>query len=216
MPVYENVNAKMVQATLTAGETIYARKGSMLAYTGDVAFNPTLAAGASVGGFVGRMVAGEQVPLMVTEGAGAVMYGHGGLHATITHLNGEQLSIEADKLLCYDGMLQAGTMFLGAQGGLRGIVQGQVSGQGLFTTQIVGYGSVVMLSHGPVFEVAVDSTTDVAVDPQAYVGHKGLIDVKLEASVGWREAVGRSSGEAFQLKLSGQGTVYIQPSEQSF
>ncbi len=36
----------------------------------------------------------------------------------------------------------------------------------------------------------------------------------MSASVGWRDAVGRGSGEAIQLKLSGDGTVYVQASEQ--
>jgi len=40
------------------------------------------------------------------------------------------------------------------------------------------------------------------------------IDVKLDANVGWREAVGRGSGEAFQLKMNGQGTVFVQASEE--
>jgi uncharacterized protein (AIM24 family) len=33
-------------------------------------------------------------------------------------------------------------------------------------------------------------------------------------NAGWREAVGRGSGEAIQLKVSGEGTVYVQASEQ--
>ena len=53
-----------------------------------------------------------------------------------------------------------------------------------------------------------------AVDPQAYVGHVGQLNVDIAASVGWRDAVGRGSGEAIQLKLTGYGTVYVQASEQ--
>lgn len=213
MATYEKINGKMVEATVGHGEQVYARRGAMLAYKGDVTFAPTVTAGAGMGGFVGRVVAGEQVPLMATQGAGTVLYGHNGLQVTIVNLTGDMLSVEADKLLCYDGSLQAGTMFLGQQGGLRSIVQGQMTGQGLFTTQLTGHGSAVLLSHGPVIELPVNSSTRIAVDPQAYVAHKGTIDVKLDASVGWRDAVGRGSGEAFQLKITGQGSVYIQASE---
>ena len=42
------------------GEQVYARRGAMLAYTGEVNFQPTRPAGQGVGGFVGRMVAGER------------------------------------------------------------------------------------------------------------------------------------------------------------
>ncbi len=40
------------------------------------------------------------------------------------------------------------------------------------------------------------------------------MDVDIAVSVGWRDAVGRGSGEAIQLKLTGSGTVYVQASEQ--
>ena len=36
----------------------------------------------------------------------------------------------------------------------------------------------------------------------------------LSAALGWRDLVGRGSGEAFQLELSGNGTVYVQASEE--
>ena len=71
------------------------------------------------------------------------------MQTKIVQLQGDQLTVEADKLLCYDSGLQAGTMFLGQQGGLRSIVQGQMTGQGLFTTQLTGHGQAVLLSHGP-------------------------------------------------------------------
>ena len=215
MPQYTKINSKMIEATVNHGEQIYARRGSMLAYKGDVYFEPTITAGAGMGGFVGRMVAGEQVPLMMCQGQGTVLYGHAGLQTTIVELQGDQLTVEADKLLCYDGTLQAGTQFLGQQG-LKGIVRGQIAGQGLFTTTITGYGSAVLLSHGPAFELNAFPGNIVAVDPQSYVGHRGHIDIQLDMNVGWRDAVGRGSGEAFQLKMNGQGVVYVQASEMAF
>lgn len=214
MAAYREVNSKMVEVQVVPGAQVLARRGAMLAYTGDVRFSPTLTQGQGIGGFVGRVVRGENVPMMVAEGRGAVLYGHGGHHVTVVALDNDQLSIEADKLLCYDGTLQAGTMFLGQQGGLRSVVAGQVSGQGLFTTQLSGTGTAVLLSHGPVFTLDAGQGSKIAVDPQAYVGHTGMLDVKLDANVGWREAVGRGSGEAFQLKLNGHGTVFVQASEE--
>ena len=46
------------------------------------------------------------------------------------------------------------------------------------------------------------------------MAHVGQVNVDISASVGWRDAVGRGSGEAIQLKLTGYGTVYVQASEQ--
>jgi uncharacterized protein (AIM24 family) len=56
----------------------------------------------------------------------------------------------------------------------------------------------------------------VVVDPQAYVCHRGTLTVDISANVGWRDAVGRGSGEAVQLAIGGAGTVWVQASEQKF
>lgn len=216
MASWTKTNAKVVEVKLSGGENVYARRGSMLAVTGNITFTPSTTAGQGMGGFVGRVVAGEQVPLMVAEGSGTILYGHAGLQVRLVQLNGETLSVEADKLLAYDSSLRAGTQFLGSGGGgLRAIVQGQMTGQGLFTTQLTGSGTAVLLSHGPTFDLRVGGG-EVAIDPQAYVGHQGNVDVKLESSMGWRDAVGKGSGEAFQLKLTGQGTAFVQASEQRY
>ena len=105
--------------------------------------------------------------------------------------------------------------FTAAQGGFRSVVQGQMTGQGLFTTTISGQGTAALLSHGPIFELQVGGG-EVAIDPQAYVAHRGNVQVKLDMNVSWRDAVGKGSGEAFQLKLTGQGTAYVQASERKF
>jgi uncharacterized protein (AIM24 family) len=95
-----------------------------------------------------------------------------------------------------------------------GLVRGQATGQGLFTSTLTGHGSVAVLAHGGVIELPVAPDHPVHVDPQAYVGHRGDLTNRLTASVGWREMVGRGSGEAFQLELSGHGVVFVQASEE--
>jgi uncharacterized protein (AIM24 family) len=42
------------------------------------------------------------------------------------------------------------------------------------------------------------------------------LQVELTAKAGLRDVVGRGSGEAFQLRVTGQGTVYVQASEQKY
>jgi uncharacterized protein (AIM24 family) len=212
---FSQVNSKVVSTPVAPGQEVLARRGAMLAYTGDVGFAPVHTGPGGAGGMVGRMVAGEQVPMMVAQGSGTVYYGFGGLYVTIIELDGTgPLSVEADRLVAHDAGLQSTVVFLGQQGGMRGAIRGAVSGQGLFTTQLHGYGSAAVLSHGGTIAIPVDGRRPVAVDPQAYVAHVGQVNVDISASVGWRDAVGRGSGEAIQLKLTGNGTVYVQASEQ--
>jgi uncharacterized protein (AIM24 family) len=215
MSIFEQVNGKVIAAPVSPGREILARRGAMLAYTGDVTFSPVHTGPGGAGGMVGRMMQGEHVPMMVAQGQGTVHYGHRGLYVSIIDVDGSgPLSVEADRLVAHEASLQSTVVFLGSQGGIRGAVRGAVSGQGLFTTQLHGYGSVAVLSHGGTIAIPVDGMRPVAVDPQAYVAHIGQVNVDISASVGWRDAVGRGSGEAIQLKLTGQGTVYVQASEQ--
>lgn len=223
MVAMETVNSKVAKATLQANQQVLARRGAMLYYRGDVQFIPHTAGGAPAGGMgglagmAGRAMAGEHVAMMAAHGTGEVYYGHAGLHVTVISLDGSSmLTVEADRLLAHDGSLNTSVVFLGSQGGIRGAVRGAATGQGLFTTQLSGVGSVAVLSHGGAFELPVSSCSQVVVDPQAYVGHVGNLTLDVSASVGWRDAVGRGSGEAIQLKVSGQGTVYVQASEQKF
>ncbi|WP_457030559.1 AIM24 family protein [Kitasatospora sp. P5_F3] len=212
---FTKINSKLIEAKVFSGQRIFSQRGSMIAYTGEVAFTPNLTGGqGGVMGMIGRRVANEDVPLMTVEGQGSVLFGHGGHHIQIIELTGDTLNVEADRLLAFDGTLRQTTVFLGSQGGVMGMVRGQVSGQGLFTTQLSGQGSVAVMAHGGFVELPITPNQPVHVDPQAYVAHRGQVQNKLSTSVGWRDMVGRGSGEAFQLELSGNGVVYVQASEE--
>jgi uncharacterized protein (AIM24 family) len=209
-------NSKVVTASVGPATPVLARRGAMLGYRGQVTFAPVHGQGAGMGGWARAAVAGESSPMMVATGSGEVLYGFRGLHTTVIDLDGTApLTCEADRLLAHDANLQTSVQFLG-QGGLRAAARGAMTGQGLFTTLVHGRGPVALLSHGGIFPLHVDGSTETGIDPQAYVGHTGHLTLDISAKVGWRDAVGRGSGEAFQLKATGQGTVYVQASEQKF
>lgn len=219
---FEKVNSKVVKVNLATGGDVLARKGAMLFYTGDVRFVPHSPGGAggmaSMGGMVGmagRAMAGEHEAMMAATGNGEVHYGRAGLQVTVVELRGDRLVVEASRLLAHTANLQSAVVSLSSGGGgLRGMVRGAVTGQGMFTTQLSGHGGVVLLSHGGTIELPVRPGGGTFVDPQAYVAHRGNVEVKLAAKVGWRDAVGRGGGEAMQLELRGDGVVYVQASEQ--
>ncbi|MGV9312018.1 AIM24 family protein [Streptomyces sp. NPDC003691] len=212
---FREINSKMVEAAVVPGQRLYSQRGAMIAYRGEVSFTPSTTGGSGgIGGMIGRRVAGEATPLMKVEGSGTVMFGHGGHHIQVVELTGDTLYVEADRLLAFDGTLEQGTVFLGAQGGVMGMVRGQVTGQGLFTTTLRGHGSVAVMAHGGVVELPIVPGRPVHVDPQAYVAHHGDVQNKLSTALGWRDMVGRGSGEAFQLELSGRGAVLVQASEE--
>ena len=211
---FESVNSKVVRAQIGGSRAVLSRRGAMLGYEGDVAFRPVSGTGGGgVRGLVCAALAGESNAMMAATGTGSVLYGFRGLHVTVVDLDGRApLLVEADRLLAHDADLQTSVQMIGA-GGLRQAVRGAATGQGLFTTQVAGAGAVALLSHGGTFPLQVRPGDDVGVDPQAFVATVGQLTVDLRARVGWRDAVGRGSGEALQLQVSGSGTVYVQASE---
>jgi len=227
MPQFENVNSKVVKAQVRPGQQVASRRGAMLAYVGEVSFYPANAsnAGGGMGGMgggsglmrmAGRAMAGEHTALMVGDGQGEVYYGYAGMCAEIIHLDGSQpLTAESRRLLAHDLSLNSSVVFLG-RGGVRAMAGAAATGEGLFTTQLVGVGEVALLAHGDVFRLEVRPDRPIVVDPQAYVGHVGQVSLNVSLNVSWRNAVGRGSGEAIQLQATGQGTVLVQASEQKF
>lgn len=128
---FREINSKIVEASVLPGQRLYSQRGAMLAYRGEVSFTPNVQGGqGGVMSMIGRRLANESTPLMTVEGSGTVLFGHGGHHVQVIRLSGDTLYVEADRLLAFEGTLQQGTMFLGSQGGVMGIVRGQVSGQG--------------------------------------------------------------------------------------
>ena len=212
MPVYQQINEKMLEVKLS-NEEVFARKGAMVSYQGDVQFSRSFLAGQGVQSLAMRAVTNEGYAMMAAKGSGSVYYAHAGLFVTITPVRGETLYVESDTLLAFDARLTAGTMFLGNQGGIQGVVRGAVSGQGLFTTTLQGTGEVAILSDGNTIGLPVTPDVPVFVDPQAYIGHTGQLSSNIVTDLNWKTFVGQASGESYQVKFTGQGTVYIQASE---
>lgn len=212
MPVYQQINEKMLEVKLS-NEEVFARKGAMVSYQGDVQFSRSFLAGQGVQSLAMRAVTNEGYAMMAAKGSGSVYYAHAGLFVTIIPVRGETLYVESDTLLAFDARLTAGTMFLGNQGGIQGVVRGAVSGQGLFTTTLQGTGEVAILSDGNAIGLPVTHDVPVFVDPQAYIGHTGQLSSTIVTDLNWKTFVGQASGESYQVKFTGQGTVYIQASE---
>ncbi len=212
MPTYQQINEKLMAVTLN-GEAVFAKKGAMISYQGNVVFRRSFLAGNGVQDFAMRTITHEGYALMVAEGTGTVYYGYNGFFVSIIQVVNETVFVESDTLLAFDARLRTGTMFLGNQGGVQGILRGAVSGQGLFTTTLQGTGEIAILSDGNAIGLPVTPQQPVFVDPDAYIAHKGELSSSIVTDLNWKNLIGQASGESYQVKFTGQGTVYIQASE---
>ena len=212
MPSYTQINEKLIEITLN-GEEVFAKRGAMISYQGKVNFARSFLGSGGVQDLAMRAATNEGYSLMAAKGTGKVYYGYNGLFVTIIPVSNETVYVESETLLAYDARLRTGTMFLGNQGGVQSIVRGAVTGQGLFTTTLQGTGEIAILSDGNAIGLPVTPEQPVFVDPNAYIGHKGNLTSTIVTDLNWKTFVGQASGESYQVKFMGQGTVYIQASE---
>ncbi|MFD7578663.1 AIM24 family protein [Kitasatospora sp. NPDC059817] len=194
-----------VLAVELAGEAVKARHGSMVAYTGQMSFKKLTGGGDGLRGMVARRLTGEQMTVMEVKGQGTCYFADKATEINLVRLNGETLFVEADNLLCTEGSLRTGTTFTG--------LNGMSSGNGLFTTKVEGHGWAAVTSNGPAIILRVGQGQPLRVDPGAYVAHTGSLRRSLKSGAGWTTVIGEGGGEAVQVEFTGEGLVYVQPSE---
>ncbi|GAA0668654.1 AIM24 family protein [Kitasatospora atroaurantiaca] len=188
-----------------AGDSVKARNGCMVAYTGQMNFKKLSGGGDGLRGMVTRRLTGEQMEVMEVKGQGTCYFADKATEVNLVRLNGETLFVESDNLLCTEATLHTGTSFTG--------LNGMASGNGLFTTKVEGSGWAALTSKGPAIILRVSQGMPLRVDPGAYVAHTGSLNRSLKSGAGWTTLIGEGGGEAMQVEFTGEGLVYVQPSE---
>jgi len=188
-----------------AGDSVKARNGCMVAYTGQMNFKKLSGGGDGLRGMVTRRLTGEQMEVMEVKGQGTCYFADKATEVNLVRLNGETLFVESDNLLCTEATLHTGTSFTG--------LNGMASGNGLFTTKVEGSGWAALTSKGPAIILRVSQGMPLRVDPGAYVAHTGNLNRSLKSGAGWTTLIGEGGGEAMQVEFTGEGLVYVQPSE---
>lgn len=197
-------NSRLLEVTLQ-NERVMTRAGSMVAYDGQMKFEKAILGGEGLFGALKRRVGGESFDLMTTSGTGRVYVAQNAAEILLVPLQNDRIFIESSSVLAFDHGMRSNTVFAG--------LRGASSGQGLFTTSIEGTGNVAAISDGTAIALEVTQSEPLFVDPDAFIGYTGNVRQEFVFDVNWKTLVGRSSGESYQLKFTGGGIVYIQPSE---
>jgi uncharacterized protein (AIM24 family) len=199
-------NGSKILEVHLSGETVRARSGAMVAYEGAVTFRKSgVGAGEGLRGALKRKLTGESLDLMDMAGDGLVYLAVDATNIELIHLDGETLQVESSALLAIGPGLSTSVTFTG--------LRGATSGQGLFTTAITGAGPVAVLSDGPAIALEVSASHPLVVDPDAYVCSRGQLQQSFVTDVSWKTFAGDGNGEAYSLRFTGSGVVYIQPAE---
>lgn len=189
------------------GDSVRTRKGSMVAYVGNVDFKYAGSGGGKgIRGSITRAVTGESLPLMECKGHGTVYLADSAAHITLIDLAGEKVQVESDSILALNGNINTGVEFAG--------LHGMAGGAGLFTTNLTGQGQVALLSRGgPPIGLEVSPSSSLVVDPDAFIAAIGNLQKSIVSDVNFRSVVSGGTGEEFSVRFDGTGVVWIQPDE---
>lgn len=187
---------------------VWAKLGSMVAYTGNVKFTREGVMEHGVGRLLKKMVTGEGTTLMKVEGRGRVYLADRGKRVQVLHLTDDTLYVNGNDLLAMDETLQWDiTMMRRMSGMLAG---------GLFNIRVSGTGMLAITTHYNPLTLKVSAGTPVFTDPNATVAWSGTLTPDIHTDISARTLIGRGSGESVQLRFSGDGWVVLQPYEEVY
>src|SRR5262245_38889333 len=179
-----------------------ARQGAMVAYRGNLQFEVK---SQGVGNFLKRAVTGEGISLMAVRGQGEVWFATAAQDCLVMELEpGDAVPINGKNILCFDPSLQYDIQMVRGAG---------MFGGGLFNSVFTGHGRLAISCDGQPLVIPVSPQMPVYVDTDAVVGWSSGLQTGIQKSQSLKSMLRGGSGELFQLALSGQGFVIVQPSE---
>jgi uncharacterized protein (AIM24 family) len=182
--------------------SVMARNGAMVAYQGDVRFEHK---GGGLGRLLKKAATGESLRLMQATGSGELFLANQAMLVHVLRLDNDTLTVNGSNILAFETSIDWDITRV--KGGTAGMLAG-----GLFNVGLSGTGYVALVSDGEPLRLDVAEAPTFA-DPQAAIAWSGGVTTSLKSDVQAKSLIGMGSGESFQLGLSGQGWVLVQPSE---
>jgi uncharacterized protein (AIM24 family) len=182
--------------------SVMAKNGSMVAYQGDVHFEHK---GGGLGRLLKKAATGEQLRLMEASGTGELFLANRAMLVHVLSLQDDSVTVNGENILAFQTAIDWDVTRV--KGGTAGVLAG-----GLFNIHLRGTGLVALVSDGEPVKLDVSEAPTFA-DPQAAIAWSGGVQTNLRTDVQAKSLIGLGSGESFQLGLTGQGWVLVQPSE---
>jgi uncharacterized protein (AIM24 family) len=194
-------NSRMLKVHLAGGPGhFYALQGSMVAYQGAVDFAYEGSGGMNK--FLKKALTGEGMSLMRVSGSGDVFLARDADEIFVLHLEGDAVTVNGANVLAFESSLTWD---------IKRVEGASMMSGGLFNTTFTGTGALAITVHGTPVVLNVDSPT--FVDVQSAVCWSASLTTGIRRTATASALIGRGSGEAYQLALSGPGFVVVQASE---
>lgn len=202
--LFELERDRMLELNLNG--RVWTKRGSMVAYLGNVKFTREGVLEHGVGKLLKKAVTGEGISLTKAEGQGKVYLADAGKKISIINLDNEAIFVNGNDLLAFEEGI-------GWDIKLMKKVTGIMAG-GLFNVKLEGTGMVAITTHYDPVTLRVTKDTPVFTDPNATVAWSGNLNPDLKTDISLKSFIGRSSGESIQMAFKGEGFVVIQPYEE--
>lgn len=203
---FELENPHLLEVNLNG--RVWAKGGSMIAYTGQVKFTREGMLEHGVERMLKKMVTGEGANLMKVEGQGRVYLADVGKKVQILGLQDDVICVNGNDLLAFEDSVRWDITMMRR-------VAGMLTG-GLFNVKLSGRGMVAITTHYEPLTLQVTPDHPVYTDPNATVAWSGSLSPDIRTDISFRTLLGRGSGESIQLKFAGTGWVVLQPYEEVY
>lgn len=183
-------------------DDVLAAQGAMVAYQGSIDF--AYEGAGSAGRFLKRAFTSEGVSLMRVTGQGEVYLADSAMEIYLVELDGDDsLTVSGTNVLAFEPTLDWD---------IRKFEGASVISGGLFNTVFTGKGVLAITALGTPKVLRVDGR-DTYTDVQSAIAWSTSLSTTMRKTATASAAIGRGSGEAFQLAFSGDGFVLFQASE---
>lgn len=198
---FDRENSKMLDVALDGA--VMAKAGSMIGYTGEVAFERKSSGGLK--GMLKKRVTGEGGVMMRASGVGHLYLADAGKEVQLLELDADdEVSVNGNDVLAFEESVHWDIKMMSSIAG--------VSSGGMFNVYLQGPGHIAITTHGEPLVLP----TPVRTDPNATVAWSANVSPSAKRDLNIKSFIGRSSGESFQLEFAGQdGFVIVQPYEEA-
>ena len=196
-------NSKLLKVLLSDGE-IQAKRGSMVAYQGDVRFQNTGSGGLNK--MLKSKLTGEGVNMMVAEGTGELFVADLASEIQLFYLENDMVSVNGNNVLAFSSSIEWDIHRVNA--GRASMMAG-----GMFNVSLRGTGYVAVTTKGDPVCLDVAGAPTYADAEAVVLWTSGVtMDVRVDTG-GLKSMLRGGTGELIQMAFGGQGYVMIQPSE---
>lgn len=203
---FERESEQMLEINLLPHGRAWIKKGSMVAYQGQIKFKREGLLEHGIGRALKKSFTGEGVQLTKAEGAGKVYVAHRGKTVVVLRLDGDAISVNGRDLLAFQDSVKWNIHLMRK-------VSGMLSG-GLFNVRLEGKGMIALTSHFTPLTLKVSKGKPVVTDPSATIAWSAGLEPEIKLDVSLKTLFGRGSGDSVQMKFDGDGFVVVQPYEE--